>query len=791
MDDLLADFVAETREMLESIEGEIIAWEADPGDRERLDSIFRFVHTVKGNCGFFDFPRLAKLSHAAEGALGEVRSGRRAANARLVTAVLSVIDRIAAMVDAIEAKEEFPEGGDEMLVSALEDSEGAVLDVAASHPREEVQTARASQSSAAPRSIRLPVELLDRVMSGVSDMVLARNDLARRLRETPDAGALDGPFERLSGILSEVREGISQMRMHHIDHLYQSLPRLVRDLSNELGKQVMIDFEGGDVELDREIMEMIRDPMTHLLRNAIDHGIETPSRRIAAGKREIGLLNVSARHSGNEIRLTVTDDGKGLDPAKIVAKAIETGVVTEQEASRLSNEEKINLIFAPGLSTAEEVSEISGRGVGMDVVRANLERIGGSIKVTSKPGEFTSFQLQIPLTLSIVAGLTVQAGGHQFAIPQSYVLEIVRRRSSSVETTTLGANRLVKIRGNRIPYLALHDVLALPKNAGKDEGEASDLADILILVHVSTGDRFALGVDSIFDYEDLVVKPLAPAIMATGFYSGSTLLDNGTPILMLDMREIAAKHNLVSATRASKSPSLEADAKKIVKKAAEVMTFETFDGLECAVRMPMVLRIDTIDPATIDYHGKVAQTIIDDRLMPLVGIGPQHETEETVRTLRLSDGTSSLLYAVARISDTQPLTSEIVPSDDPAYEGTVLLNGRPVRLIDGHQLFAKFARPDEASNGLSCALPDDEWSKAILEPLVVAAGYRVERNVENCDVAIVMGDAPPAQTEQAAGRVIRLRETEIARESEQGTVYRYDRDALVAALSQATGGNAA
>ena len=811
MDDLLADFVAETREMLESSGGEIVAWEADPSDRERLDTIFRFVHTVKGNCGFFDFPRLAKLSHAAEGALGEVRANRREPNARLVTAVLAVIDRISAMVDAIEAKEDFPEGGDDALIAALDDTSDDVMDLASVKAEENSPSARTTPGAAAPRSIRLPVELLDRVMSGVSDMVLARNDLARRLRETDDTGALDGPFERLSGILSEVRESISHMRMHHIDHLYQSLPRLVRDLSNELGKQVMIDFEGGDVELDREIMEMIRDPMTHLLRNAIDHGIETPSERIAAGKREIGMLSISARHSGNEIRLTITDDGRGLNPERIVAKAIETDVVTEQEAKKLSPADKMNLIFAAGLSTADEVSEISGRGVGMDVVRANLEKLGGSIKVSSGQGEFTTFQLQIPLTLSIVAGLTVMSGGHQFAIPQSYVLEIVRRRSASVETTQLGGNRVVKIRGERIPYLALSDVLSLNSDeqdapqsepetfasekearaaAKKRRVDPSNLADILILVHISSGDRFALGVDSIFDYEDLVVKPLAPAIMATGYYSGSTLLDNGSPILMLDMREIAAKNNLLSTARANQSPSAENEIKTRAEKVCEVMTFRTLDGLDCAVRMPVVKRIDAIEPDAIDRHGKTAQTVIDDELVTLVGLDSHHETGEEVRALRLSDARTTLLHAVREITDTRVITSKITPVDDPRFEGTILLDGKPYRLLDGHHLFAQYGVSSGAEAHLTCHLPDDEWSRTILEPLVSAAGYRVITDEETADVAIVIGESDARDENPAAiaNKIIRLRNSKAVGESETDTVYRYDRDALIEALENVSKG---
>ncbi|NQZ47605.1 MAG: Hpt domain-containing protein, partial [Erythrobacter sp.] len=334
MDDLLADFVAETREMLEASEGEIIAWEADPADRARIDTIFRFVHTVKGNCGFFDFPRLASLSHAAEDALADCRAGRREPDSDLVSAVLAIIDRIVQMVDAIEADEPFPEGGDEALIAALDQGaqaptgEGSSFDheffTDASAPSDGLASDTGEPGESAPktakpdapaalRTIRLPVDLLDRVMSGVSDMVLARNDLAHRLRQAGTQPTIDGPFERLTTILSDVRDAITRMRMQRIETLFAALPRLARDLSNELGKQVMIDLEGGDVELDREMIEMIRDPLTHIIRNAIDHGFEIPAQRLAQGKREIGLLSIAARQAGNTISIVVSDDGRGLD----------------------------------------------------------------------------------------------------------------------------------------------------------------------------------------------------------------------------------------------------------------------------------------------------------------------------------------------------------------------------------------------------------------------------------------------------------------------------------------------
>src|SRR6476469_6682573 len=378
MDDLIADFVAECREMLEALGGEIVAWEARPDDRARLDSIFRFVHTVKGNCGFFEFPRLEALSHAAEDALADVRAGRRHADGQLVSAVLAIIDRIGEMIAAIEAGEEMPGGDDSALIDALApgaDGPAAPIVLAAEGQ---------SRSSSAPRTIRLSVELLDRVMSTVSDMVLARNELARRLRENPTDVAVDGAFERLSAIIADMRDAITRTRMQRIENLFVGLPRMVRDLSAELGKQVLVDIEGGDVELDREMIEMIRDPLTHIIRNAVDHGIELPAERLKAGKREIGILSVSARQSGNQILIDIQDDGRGIDGNRLVEKAIANGVIDKSEAARLTRSEQLALILEPGLSTAQQVTQISGRGVGMDVVRSNVERIGGVVEVESR-----------------------------------------------------------------------------------------------------------------------------------------------------------------------------------------------------------------------------------------------------------------------------------------------------------------------------------------------------------------------------------------------------------------------
>ncbi|MBI1404450.1 MAG: chemotaxis protein CheA [Porphyrobacter sp.] len=805
MDDLLAEFIAETREMLEASGGEIVAWEADPTDRARIDTIFRFVHTVKGNCGFFDFPRLAKLSHAAEDALADCRAGRREADAALVTAVLAIIDRIAAMVDAIEAGEEFPEGGDEALVAALdvsretlpEDEPGQVkagsnpplhapADTLLEQTGDSIAPARRAEAAAAQRTIRLPVELLDRVMSGVSDMVLARNDLAHRLRQAGNQPTIDGPFERLTAILTDVRDAITRMRMQRIETLFGVLPRLVRDLSAELGKQVMVDCDGGDVELDREMIETIRDPLTHLIRNAIDHGIEPPSARLAQGKREIGLLAIAARQSGNTIAIVISDDGRGLDEEKIAAKAIATGLITAAERAHMSRDKLLNLIFEPGFSTAETVSNVSGRGVGLDVVRQNLERVGGSIKVTSQPGRGTQFALQIPLTLSIIAGLTVETGGQRFAIPQSYVEEIVQASPAALEFTRMGEAALVTFRGNRIPCLMLAEVLAL----GEEADAARELT--LVLLRLASGDLFALVVDRIHSHGDLVVKPLAPAVMKSGLYAGSTLLDDGQPVLLLDVTSIAAQHDLVSDGRARVLQPLEDETAATADAAPRAMLFTDCGGRRSAVRLELVQRIETTTTAALDRSGGQVRAVIDGVILPLVGLGDTPPPEGKLRLLRLGDGACELLHAVREVEDAVELTGALVAvPEDPLVEALTLVEGQPVALIDAHALFARHgAAPEPLGKRPRCVLPESEWARSILAPLVKAAGYEIvaEADPEAREAVTIMSEdtfeAAEALGRVPAGPVIRLRDHPEERRGAK-SIYRYDREALIAALAAA------
>src|SRR4051794_22150369 len=624
MDDLIADFVAECRDMLEALGGEIVAWEAQPDDRARLDSIFRFVHTVKGNCGFFDFPRLEALSHAAEDALADVRANRRHPDPVLVSAVLAIIDRISEMVTAIEAGEDMPAGDDATLIHALEPgAEGVAAPVAAAVVDGTIK------SSSAPRTIRLSVELLDRVMSTVSDMVLARNELARRLRESASDVPVDGAFERLSSIIAEMRDAITRTRMQRFENLFVGLPRMVRDLSAELGKQVLVDIEGGDVELDREMIEMIRDPLTHIIRNAVDHGIEKPADRLKAGKREIGVLAVSARQSGNQILIDIHDDGRGIDGKKLVDKAIASGVISKEDAAQLSHRDQLALIFEAGLSTAQAVTAISGRGVGMDVVRSNVERIGGIVEVDSRVGEGTRMTLRVPLTLTIIPALTVSIAGQHFAIPRSAIEEIVRANGESVTLEHLGGAGVATIRGRRVPEVSLAAILGL-------ESQIDEKDRRLIVLRPAGGDVYALSVDRIHDHEELVVKPAAPAVMATGLYAGTTLADDGSPILLMDPAGIAQVGGVKLEVQERATRIAEAAA-AAVSKATPVLLFRGLDGARRAIRLAVVDRIEEVPADSIREAAGQLRVQLGEAILPLAGAELDQLGEAKVRLFRLND----------------------------------------------------------------------------------------------------------------------------------------------------------
>ncbi len=798
MDDLLGEFVAETRETLEALSGEIVAWELAPGDRPRLDAIFRFVHTVKGSCGFLNLPRLERLSHAAEDVLAECRADRRHPDAALVNAVLAVIDRISELTDALETGAEIAEDDDEPLIAAL--APGAVpAPAAAAEPVaavpeaevevEEPEEARESgdkPAAVAPivarpvsRSIRLSVDLLDRMMAGVSDMVLARNELARRLRDSETESATEVAFERLSLCIAEMRDAITRTRMARVENLFTALPRMVRDTSAELGKLVQLEIDGGDVELDREMIEMIRDPLTHIVRNALDHGIELPADRLRAGKAAAGRLHVSARQVGNQILIEVIDDGKGIDADRLVQKAIALKMLTPEQAVVMSWERKLDLIFEAGLSTAREVTAISGRGVGMDVVRANVERIGGLVDIESRPGHGLRLTLRVPLTLTIIPALTISSGGQQFAIPRSAIDEIVRIGGDTVRMGELGGSRIVFIRGTRLPVVTLATVIGLA-----DQCEPANL----VVLKLSGGARYALAVEAVHDHEELVVKPAAPVVMACGIYGGTTLPDNSRPMLLLDVAGVAAKAGVRTVEKSVAETAAEENEEELVAQGAvQVLLFRDLDGVERGIPLALVERIEDCFAGAVSRSAGRTRLNIDGRLIPLVSCGAAIP-DSKVRVLRMRDGGEELAYAIDSVIDIVPVEIDLQPSTVAGpVAGVMLVDERPVEFIDAFWLFSQGLSNESWSGDRPvCLLSDDDpWTRQVLAPLVEGAGYEVvypEDAAAKAADLVIMADGTEAARGGEAATVVRLRRNADQGAASPDSLWRYDRAGLTAEL---------
>jgi two-component system chemotaxis sensor kinase CheA len=580
LDEIIAEFLVESHESLDQLDSDLVALEQDPTSRELLGSVFRTIHTIKGTTGFLGFGHLEALTHAGESLLSKLRDGELRLTPEITDALLMTVDAVRALLAAIEAtgQEGQPDHG--ALIERLTRLQqgGAVLgevivehggatpedvalamtaqDVGDDRPIGEILVGHGATTPAevslalevqedrrslADGSIRVDVERLDALMRLIGELVLTRNESVAHAAAARDA-TLVHASARLNLITSKLQEVVLKMRMQPIDHVWAKLPRVVRDLSAACGKQVRRELEGRETELDKTILEAVKDPLTHLVRNAVDHGIEPPGQRLAAGKQEHGLLLLRAYHEGGQVNIEVHDDGAGMDAGVIAATALERGLVGGEQLTRMSDREILNLIFLPGFSTAETVTNVSGRGVGMDVVKSNLEKVGGAIDVGSVLGAGTTFHVRMPLTLAIVPALTVLCAGDRYAIPTVNLVQLVRLEGEQ-GIELISGTPVYRLRGKLLP------LVHLDRELGVADPDRPDRDTVLVVVLQAEGRRFGLVVDDILDTQEIVLKPLSAQLEAVPVYAGATILGDGSAALILDVLALAQRARVLAAGR--------------------------------------------------------------------------------------------------------------------------------------------------------------------------------------------------------------------------------------------------
>ena len=555
MDDLIKEFLAEGIDGLDRMERCLTELEQRPGDRGLLDEIFRAVHTIKGSTGFLGYKRLELLAHAGESLLDSLRAGRVNATPEVVSGLLQLLDVLRQILRLIEMT-----GGegtrasdqDSILVALLHrlnggqggldwEGMGAIVEEGSALPAEvsasgglpPTQTIPSS-SGLSEQTLRVNVEVLNRMMNLVGELVLTRNQLLQVHSVTPHFAELT---RRLDSVTADLRETVMQARMQPVGHLFGKFPRMVRDLARTCGKKVRLEFSGQETGLDKSLLEAIKDPLAHAVRNAIDHGIEDPSERSLAAKPAEGVIRLQARQQNGSVLIEISDDGRGISIARVLEKAIARELITAERAAMISEREALQFLFLPGFSTLDTVTHLSGRGVGMDVVLANVKKAGGTVELESREGQGTTLRLRVPLTLAIVPALVVRSAEQHFCLPQASLAELVYVPETEVASAIewMGDAELYRLRETLLPILRLDRMLGLQSKKERK------VAGFYLVVLDLEGCRFGLVVDDILTPEEIVVKPLSPGLREIGLFSGATMLGNGTLAMIVDIAAVGAR----------------------------------------------------------------------------------------------------------------------------------------------------------------------------------------------------------------------------------------------------------
>jgi two-component system chemotaxis sensor kinase CheA len=677
MQDIIRDFVVETIESLEALDAGLLRLEKEPGNEELLTKVYRLLHTIKGSCGFLGLARLERLAHAGEALIDRLRSGV-AREGDEVKLLLALIDRIKAVVVALDAGGGEPQGQDSALIGSVGsqtqsggDAGPAVANAAPSgQPPTSGATPGDAERAILRQHVRVPVDRLDALMTLTSELVLVRNQLAQPDRQTNDDHRKLA-VQRLSHVTSDLQDAVMRARMQSVANAWARMARLVHDLAAELERDIRLDVQGGETELDRQVLDVMRDCLVHLIRNAAVHGIEPPAERLASGKPAEGTIRLTARHEGGHIVCEVADDGRGLDLQRVRRRALAHGAVTVEAMTAMSEAEAARIIFMPGMTTAGEVSLLAGRGMGLDAVRDALHGIGGMLDVVNRPGQGLTVQMRLPLTLAVAAVLIVEAGGIRHALPQGVVKELVRLQpGSGIHIDDLAGKPTLKLRDRLVPVIDLGDLM----------GAAAGSGDRGIVVVCEVGRRlFGLVVDAVQQVADVVQKPVPARLRSIPVYSGTTILGDGTVILILEPTGLA---QLAGATAEDCAPATEAKAPE--RRGERLLIFRS-GGQERLVPLALVAWLDEV-PATaietVDGHhllqrGGVPLPLLAGDSMAecrVDGLQPMLVLEEAGRRVGVM---------VDEIIDVVEAPLDIQPGPERAgYAGLATVGGRSMPVMD-------------------------------------------------------------------------------------------------------------
>ncbi|MDX2226805.1 MAG: chemotaxis protein CheA [Verrucomicrobiae bacterium] len=629
--DIIQEFVAESLDGLTAVDHSLLELERNADQPEHIKNVFRVIHTIKGSCGFLGLGKLERITHAAEELLSQARDGQRAMSGETVALMLETVDVLRSLFQSLQTS------GRENLIS-VDDLIARIVRLQKTAPGETpVPTAAAVTPGPAVVShgagddfVRVHVSLLDNLMTLVGELVLARNQIVQSSLLAGEAGASNAA-QRINLITSELQESVMKTRLQSISVIWGNFPRMVRDLSLACHKKVQVEMEGAETEMDRALIEAIRDPLTHLIRNAVDHGIESAEVRRERGKPETGLVLLRAFHEGGQVIIEISDDGNGIDGARLRKKAGDLGLVGVEELSRMTDAEALSLVFLPGLSTAQAVTNISGRGVGMDVVRTNIEKIGGTIDISSAAGRGTVFKVKIPLTLAIIPALIVSTGGDQYAIPQISLLELVRLSGEqAVQAVEMIHHAPVyRLRGRLLPLVYLNRELALETVPG---AESLQDPEVQIVVLQGENGQFGLVVDEINDTQEIVVKPLGSHFKGLHAFAGTTIMGDGRVALILDVPGLAQKAGLSAGLsdtlRRSQSKGETAEP---VRHSRSLLLFEVGRQRRMAVPLSMVARLEEIAVESLETSASRTVVQYRGRIMPLVRLSEIYGGETVAR----------------------------------------------------------------------------------------------------------------------------------------------------------------